>query len=269
MRAATPLKLDVTEHENLDAALAQSRLVLNLVPYIHNVAIIRSAIRTRTNVVTTSYISPAIQELEPEIEAAGITVFNEAGLDPGVDHLYAVKVVQEVHAAGGKILSFISNCGGLPAPENSGNPFGLKFSWSPRGVLLASQSPARQLLDGKIVETKGGADLFARARPYPIYPGFSFVEFPNRDSAAYALRYDIPEARTVSRGNLRYAGCIELFQALSAMGYFSSAPLAILSRSTEAARLHWYSLTAVLLGLEADVNKTYVGAHAPRVAFRR
>lgn len=90
-----------------------------------------------------------MQELEKEIKEADITVMNEIGLDPGIDHLYAIKTIDEVHRAGGKIKSFLSYCGGLPSPEASDNPLGYKFSWSARGMLLALGNTARFLEDGK------------------------------------------------------------------------------------------------------------------------
>lgn len=89
-------------------------------------------------------------ELIGRIKEAGIVVMNEIGLDPGIDHLYAIKTIDEVHAKGGKILSFVSFCGGLPAPEASNNPLGYKFSWSSRGVLLALRNNARYYKDGKV-----------------------------------------------------------------------------------------------------------------------
>jgi len=91
-----------------------------------------------------------MEELDAAAKEAGITVMNEIGLDPGIDHLYAVKLFDEVHAKGGKVLSFLSYCGGLPAPENSGNPLGYKFSWSSRGVLLALRNSARYWKNGKV-----------------------------------------------------------------------------------------------------------------------
>lgn len=90
-------------------------------------------------------------------------VMNEIGLDPGIDHLYAVKTIDEVHAKGGKILSFVSYCGGLPAPEASNNPLGYKFSWSSRGVLLALRNSARYWKDGK-VSPKSGKRVDRRLR---------------------------------------------------------------------------------------------------------
>ena len=109
----------------------------------------------KKNVVTTSYVSPAMQELEAQVKEAGITVMNEIGLDPGIDHLYAIKTIEEVHKAGGKVTSFLSYCGGLPAPEASDNPLGYKFSWSSRGVLLALGNAAKFYKDGKIEEIAG------------------------------------------------------------------------------------------------------------------
>ena len=129
-------------------------------------------LEVQKDVVTSSYISPALRELEPQIKEAGITVMNEIGLDPGIDHLYAVKTIDEVHKAGGKIKSFLSYCGGLPAPEDSDNPLGYKFSWSSRGVLLALRNSAKYWKDGKI-ETVSSEDLMASAKPYFIYPGYA------------------------------------------------------------------------------------------------
>jgi saccharopine dehydrogenase (NADP+, L-glutamate forming) len=182
--------------------------------------VIKSAIRNKKHVVTTSYVSPAMLELDEEAKKAGITVMNEIGLDPGIDHLYAVKTIDEVHKAGGKILSFLSYCGGLPAPEDSDNPLGYKFSWSSRGVLLALRNAAKYYKDGKIVDI-AGKDLMGTAKPYFIYPGYAFVAYPNRDSTPYKERYNIPEAETIIRGTLRYQGFPEFVRVLVDMGFLS------------------------------------------------
>ncbi|MCJ1472864.1 Saccharopine dehydrogenase [NADP(+), L-glutamate-forming] [Lambiella insularis] len=161
-----------------------------------------------------------MRELEQEAKDAGITVMNEIGLDPGIDHLYAVKTIEEVHEAGGKVTSFISMCGGLPAPEASDNPLGYKFSWSPRGVLLALQNDAKYYQDGRLIEVSG-QELMGAAKPYFIYPGFAFVGYPNRDSTPYKESYNIPEARTILRGTLRFQGCPEFIRVLVDMGLVS------------------------------------------------
>lgn len=211
------VSLDVTNDKELDSILSENDLVISLIPYIYHPNVVRSAIRMKKDVVTSSYISPALRELESEIKDAGITVMNEIGLDPGIDHLYAVKTIDEVHRAGGKIKSFLSYCGGLPAPEDSDNPLGYKFSWSSRGVLLALRNSAKYWKDGNI-ETVASEDLMASAKPYFIYPGFAFVCYPNRDSTVFKDLYHIPEADTVIRGTLRFQGFPQFVKALVDMG---------------------------------------------------
>ncbi len=191
-------------------------------------------------------------ELDQAAKDAGITVMNEIGLDPGIDHLYAVKTIEEVHAEGGKILSFLSYCGGLPAPEDSDNPLGYKFSWSSRGVLLALRNAARYYKDGKIVDIES-KDLMATAKPYFIYPGYAFVAYPNRDSTPYKERYNIPEAQTIVRGTLRYQGFPEFIKVLVDMGFLSDAPESYLD-----APISWKEATAKILAAksasEADLE---------------
>ena len=134
---ARPTVVDASNEQQLEQAVSEHDIVISLIPYTHHAVVIKAAIKAKKDVVTTSYISPAMQELDQTVKDAGITCMNEIGLDPGIDHLYALKIINEVHAKGGKILSFRSFCGGLPAPEASNNPLGYKFSWSARGVLLA------------------------------------------------------------------------------------------------------------------------------------
>jgi saccharopine dehydrogenase (NADP+, L-glutamate forming) len=220
VKNAHPISLDVTNEAALDAEVAKNDLVISLIPYTFHATVIKSAIKNKKNVVTTSYVSDAMLELDEEAKKAGITVMNEIGLDPGIDHLYAIKAIEEVHKAGGKILSFLSYCGGLPAPEASDNPLGYKFSWSSRGVLLALRNAAKYYKDGKVVDI-AGKDLMGTAKPYFIYPGYAFVAYPNRDSTPYKERYNIPEAQTIIRGTLRYQGFPEFVRVLVDMGFLS------------------------------------------------
>lgn len=215
---AGAISLDVTDENALNEAVSKVDLVISLIPYTYHVLVVKAAIKNKKHVVTTSYINPKLQELEQEILDAGITVMNEIGLDPGIDHLYAVKTIEEVHQAGGKIKSFLSYCGGLPAPENSDNPLGYKFSWSSRGVLLALTNSASYWKDGEVENVKS-EDLMATAKPYFIYPGFAFVAYPNRDSTTYKKLYNIPEAKTVVRGTLRFQGFPEFIKVLVDLGF--------------------------------------------------
>jgi len=106
---ADAISLDVTDSSALDAAVAKHDLVISLIPYTHHKAVIESAIRNKKHVVTTSYVSPAMMELDEQAKKAGITVLNEIGLDPGIDHLYAVKMIDEIHQEGGKVRAYISD----------------------------------------------------------------------------------------------------------------------------------------------------------------
>ncbi|KIJ50096.1 hypothetical protein M422DRAFT_777181 [Sphaerobolus stellatus SS14] len=219
----TAISLDVNSTSALEKAVADADLVVSLIPYTHHTTVVKAAIKGRTHVVTTSYISPAMRELNEEAKKAGIVVMNEIGVDPGIDHLYAVKLIDEVHAKGGKIKQFFSYCGGLPAPEASDNPLGYKFSWSSRGVLLNLLSGASYLMDGRAI-TISDNDLMKSAKPYFITPAYAFVGYPNRDSKPFKEFYNIPEAKTVLRGNLRYQGFPEFVVALVKVGFLDVEP---------------------------------------------
>ncbi|KAL7275565.1 saccharopine dehydrogenase (NADP+, L-glutamate-forming) [Rhizina undulata] len=265
VKNATPISLDVSNAEALDKEVAKNDLVISLIPYTYHTDVIKSAIRNKKHVVTTSYVSPAMQELDQAAKEAGITVMNEIGLDPGIDHLYAVKMIDEVHSKGGKILSFLSYCGGLPAPEVSGNPLGYKFSWSSRGVLLALRNSAKYYKDGKIEEISG-TNLMEAAKPYFIYPGFAFVAYPNRDSSPYKERYNIPEAQTIIRGTLRYQGFPEFIRTLVEIGFLSDEPLEYLSASAEP--IAWKTVLAKVLGSSSEDEKDLTWAISSKTSFK-
>ncbi|WEW61262.1 hypothetical protein PRK78_006752 [Emydomyces testavorans] len=214
----TAISLDVSSTAELEKQVAAHDLVISLIPYVYHAAVIRAAIKGKTQVVTTSYVSPAIRELDAAAREAGITVLNEVGVDPGVDHLYAIKKIDEVHANGGKVLEFYSYCGGLPAPECADNPLGFKFSWSPRGALLSQRNAATFLRNGEVVEISS-EDLMATAKPYYVMDGYDFVAYPNRNSVPFREFYNIPEAHTVIRGSLRYKGNPAFVQTLANLGW--------------------------------------------------
>ncbi|KAJ3129820.1 hypothetical protein HK098_008054 [Nowakowskiella sp. JEL0407] len=243
----TAISLDVTNEEALDNVVKQHDIVISLIPYTQHTLVFKSALKFGKHVVTTSYVSPAMQEFDAEAKAKGLTFLNEIGLDPGIDHLYAIKTIQEVHAAGGKITSFLSYCGGLPSPECSNNPLGYKFSWSSRGVLLALRNSAKFISDGKHVEIPGEL-LMTAAKPIYIYPAFAFVGYPNRDSTPYDKRYEIPEAKEVVRGTLRYQGFPEFVKALVDIGFLKDDSLGYL----QSGEMEWKDVTARALGVQTN-----------------
>jgi len=217
------VSLDISDRGALAAAIGRADLVVSLVPYTFHPVVAGLAIELGKPMVTASYVSPAMRELDGPARAKGVVLLNELGLDPGIDHMEAMRIIHGVHDAGGSVLAFTSWCGGLPAPESNTNPFGYKFSWSPRGVLLASKNSARFLKDGRIVSIPA-SDLFAAPEIIPI-PGLGeFEGYPNRDSVSYKETYGIPEALNVLRGTLRYPGWCEILRKMVGLGLLDETP---------------------------------------------
>jgi len=138
-----------------------------------------------------------------------------------MDHMSAMKIIDEVKLEGGTVTSFASWCGGMPSPEAANNPLRYKFSWSPRGVLTASQNNARYLKNGDVVEV-AGEELLASAVPVDFFQAFAFEALPNRDSLKYSEIYSIPEARSLYRGTLRFQGFSAIMNQFRQMGLLNT-----------------------------------------------
>ena len=261
LKNANAIALNANDNAALEKEIAKVDLVISLIPYTFHAKVIKAAINQKVNVVTTSYVSEAMMALDQEAKDAGITVMNEIGLDPGLDHLYAVKTITEVHNEGGKILGFWSYVGGLPAPEDSDNPLGYKFSWSPRGVLLAARNTAHFYQDGK-KETVPGEKLMSTAKPYLVYPGYAFEAYPNRDSTPYRERYNIPEVQTVIRGTLRYQGNPALVQTFRDLGMLDEDEKDFLK-----SKITWKDAFAKIVGSSSTSEQDLVWAVHSKTKF--
>jgi len=215
--------LDISDKAALAAAIGRADLVVSMVPYTFHPVVASLAIEQGKNMVTASYVSPAMRELDARAREKGVLLLNELGLDPGIDHMEAMRIIHEVHDSGGQVHAFTSYCGGLPAPEANNNPFGYKFSWSPRGVLLASKNSARFLKDGQVVSIPA-EDLFAKPEIVPISGLGAFEGYPNRDSVPYRDIYGIPEARSIFRGTLRYTGWCATLKKMVELGLLDDTP---------------------------------------------
>jgi saccharopine dehydrogenase (NADP+, L-glutamate forming) len=203
--------------ELLEKLTQDADLVCSLLPYTYHVKAAKVAIQYKKPFCTTSYISDEMKALDGEARKAGILLLNECGVDPGIDHMSAMKIIDNVHDKGGKILSFTSFTGGLPAPEANDNPFGYKLSWSPRGVLLAGRNDAHFLRDGK-KEVIPGPELFDNCKQMEV-PGMGVFEgYPNRDSLSYIDIYNIPETETMLRGTFRNIGWCRTLKKIADLG---------------------------------------------------
>ncbi|RZF48102.1 hypothetical protein LSTR_LSTR002168 [Laodelphax striatellus] len=237
-----------SSREHLTEVIDEADLVVSLLPYHLHHLVADCCIDTKTNMVTASYCTPEMMKRHSKAVEAGVTIVNEIGLDPGIDHLLAMEVIDEVHQAGGKVESFVSYCGGLPAPEYSDNPLRYKFSWSPRGVLLNTLGQAKFLLNSKTVEINAGGDLMKSARGLDFLPGFALEGFPNRDSIRYAELYGIAaEAHTVFRGTLRFSGYVRTIQALQKLGLIDPNPHPCLH--PKGPEISWREFICSLVGL--------------------
>ena len=221
----TPRTVDVLQDlAKIEELCKWADCVISLLPASMHLPIAETCIRAGTPLVTASYVSDDMQALDSRARDAGVTILCEMGLDPGMDHMSAMKMMDDAKRQGATITSFASWCGGLPSPEAANNPLRYKFSWSPRGVLSAAQNSARFLREGELVEVRG-EELLASAESVDFMQAFAFEALPNRDALKYAKLYSIPDASSVYRGTLRYAGFSAIMKEIRDMGLLDPKPV--------------------------------------------
>jgi saccharopine dehydrogenase-like NADP-dependent oxidoreductase len=209
--------LNVKDETALEEEVKAHDLTISLLPaQMHPVAA-KFCLKHRKHLMTTSYVSPAMKAFDEDARKAGLIFMNELGLDPGIDHMSAMRIIHEVERRGGKVVSFRSYCGGLPAPEANTNPFGYKFSWAPRGVILAARNDAKFLWEGKLKEIEG-KDLFLEYHHLTV-EGMEFEAYPNRDSMPYQDLYGLHDVHTMYRGTFRNKGWCSTLKAMVDLGY--------------------------------------------------
>ncbi len=207
------------DEQAMEKFVKVSDLVVSLLPATMHVKVAKKCIEFKTDMVTTSYISPEMRALDQQAKDAGIIILNEIGVDPGIDHMSAMKIFHHVEKEGGKIVSFMSYCGGLPAPEANTNPLGYKFSWAPKGVLKAAGNGARFMKDGKIIEVEG-KDLFKNYWFVDVENAGTFEAYPNRDSMGYTKLYGLKHLKTMYRGTFRNISHCATWYIMSQMGFY-------------------------------------------------
>ncbi|XP_022066877.1 alpha-aminoadipic semialdehyde synthase, mitochondrial [Acanthochromis polyacanthus] len=247
-----PITLDVSSQEgHLNSLVKDHDLVISMLPYSFHPLVAKHCIKRKVNMVTASYLSPAMKELQSSVEDAGITIVNEMGLDPGIDHMLAMQCIDQAKADGCIVESYTSFCGGLPAPECSDNPLRYKFSWSPYGVLLNTISPAIFLRDNQVVSVPPGGSLMDSTTPMDFFPGFNLEGFPNRDSTKYSEPYGIQTAHTLIRGTLRFKGFSKAMSGFVKLGLINSEPSLILQSTS--APISWKELLCQQMGLSSSI----------------
>ena len=210
----------VDDEATLDSLVNEHDLTVSLLPYAYHLMVAKMCIRHKKNMVTTSYVKPEMKALDGEARAAGIIILNELGLDPGIDHMSAMRIIDHVHGKGGKIEEFYSFCGALVAPEVEKNPFNYKFTWAPKGVVMASNNDGKYLRRGEVISVSP-AGLFKNPLKVEV-DGVGLLEvYPNRDSLPYIELYGIPETKTIFRGTFRYEKWCEVMDGIKKLGLLS------------------------------------------------
>ena len=224
----------------LDELVASHDLTVSLLPYAYHVMVAENCLKHGKSMVTTSYVKPEMQDLDQAARDAGLIILNEIGVDPGIDHMSAMQIIHHIHDKGGKVVKFFSLTGALPAPEAADNPFHYKFSWSPKGVVMAGNNDGRFLMGGheKYIPTE---DLFKETFSIDFPRVGKLDVYPNRDSIQYIDIYSIPEVDTIFRGTMRYPGWCQIMDVMKRMRLISYDKMALQGKS-------YAEMVAMLIG---------------------
>ena len=217
--------IDADDESAIKSFVEKADLAVSLLPAPKHPVVAKACLKLCKHMVTTSYVSPQMKAFDQEAKDKDLLLLNEIGVDPGIDHMSAMEVIHAEEKRGGTLIGFNSWCGGLPAPEANDNPFGYKFSWSPRGVLVAARNSARYLKDGQIVDVDP-KDLFADPAIVDIPGVGTFEGYPNRDSVSYMDTYgfDPEKVKNIFRGTLRNLGHCKLYTQIIQLGLIEPAP---------------------------------------------
>ncbi len=196
-------KLDASDADQRRSVIAHADLVISMLPAKFHPEVARDCIDLRTDLITPSYVSPAMKALHEEAVLKGVTILNETGVDPGIDHMSAMKIMDEKREEGATLKVFKSFCGGLIAPESDDNSWHYKFTWNPRNVIVAGQGGVAAFRQNKELKYIPYAQLFKRTERFEIDGYGSFDGYANRDSLKYIDIYNIDEVETIYRGTLR------------------------------------------------------------------
>lgn len=212
-------RFDITNRDQREMEIQHADVVVSMLPATMHGQVAEDCVRFGKHLVTASYVSDKMRALDAEAKKKGVILLNEIGLDPGIDHMSAMQIIDSIHARGGEMKAFYSYCGGLVAPESNDNPWGYKFSWNPRNVILAGQgAPATFIENGEHKEIPYES-LFASARQIEVSGHGKFDAYANRDSLSYRAVYGLENIPTMLRGTLRAEGFCKSWNVLVQLGW--------------------------------------------------
>ncbi|ENA1794942.1 saccharopine dehydrogenase NADP-binding domain-containing protein [Flavobacterium psychrophilum] len=203
---ATAIALDIFEANQRQTEIQKADIVISMLPAHLHIEVAKDCVLYKKHMVTASYISDAMQELDAAAKENNLVFMNEIGLDPGIDHMSAMKVIDEIRSKGGKMILFESFCGGLVAPESDNNLWNYKFTWAPRNVVLAGQGGAAKFIQEGTYKYIPYHKLFRRTEFLEVEDYGRFEGYANRDSLKYRSIYGLDDALTLYRGTIRKVG---------------------------------------------------------------
>lgn len=214
---ARAIAFDVNNEKQRAAEIKQADVVVSMLPAFMHLTVAKDCLKYSKHLVTASYVSKEIAALNTEAQQKGILFLNEMGLDPGIDHMSSLRIIDRIREQGGELIAFKSYCGGLVAPESNDNPWGYKFTWNPRNVVLAGQGTAEYIEDGQYKYIPYNR-LFAQTETVTVDGHGTFDAYANRDSLSYRKPYGLEEIPTMLRGTLRSKGYCQAWNVFVKLG---------------------------------------------------
>src|SRR5512133_501960 len=212
------MPMDVFDEEALNNEVSKADLVISMLPAMFHPVVARSCLKYRRSMLTASYVSQEMSEMDAQVKSQGLLFLNEMGVDPGIDHMSAMRVINRIRSEGHQLLCFETFTGGLIAPECDNNPWHYKITWNPRNVVLAGQGgPARFIQEGRYKNIPYHR-LFRRTEVIDIEGYGKFEGYANRDSLKYIEKYNLEGVPTVFRGTLRRPGYCRAWDVFVQLG---------------------------------------------------
>ncbi len=215
---ARAIAFDIFNEKQRREEITRANIVVSMLPAHLHLEVAKDCLTIGRNMVTASYVSPAMQDLDKEVQKKGLIFMNEIGLDPGIDHMSAMKVINEITTNSGKMILFESFCGGLVAPESDNNLWNYKFTWNPRNVVLAGQGGTAKFIQEGTYKYIPYNKLFRRTEFLEVEGFGRFEAYANRDSLKYRSVYGLDDALTVYRGTIRRVGYSRAWDILVQLG---------------------------------------------------
>ena len=211
----TAIELDIKDAAKRNDVIAAADIVISMMPPALHMLVAQDCLIAGKNLLTASYVDEQLKTLAPEIEKKGLLFLCEMGLDPGIDHMSAMQLIDQITANGGKITAFKSHCGGLVAPESDDNPWHYKISWNPRNVVLAGNAGAEYKVNDTVKHIPYQS-VFSNCETIDISGLDSLAWYPNRDALSYIPIYKLEEAATFIRTTLRHPAFCQAWNLLVA-----------------------------------------------------